>query len=50
MGRSNCKNDLMHRSESLIKDKLKEEMMANINPLLKDDKIHNTYYPTFVSK
>ncbi len=32
------------------KDKLKEEIIANINPLLKDDKIHNIYFPTFISK
>lgn len=32
------------------KDKLKEEIIANINPLLEDDKIHNIYFPTFVSK
>jgi flagellar basal body-associated protein FliL len=32
------------------KDRLKKEIMANINPLLKDDKIKNIYFPTFIAK
>jgi flagellar FliL protein len=32
------------------KDRLKKEIMAKINPLLKDDKIKNIYFPTFIAK